>query len=176
MAFFVYLIESEGNKQKRTYVGFTNDPKKRIRQHNGEILGGAHKTRKGRPWHFISIVGPFPNKVSALQFEWQWQHPNRSRRDISALLSITNTSINGWAASTKLKIVHAMLSTRYWGQLALVVHIFDSKIYSVFNNIDAKNKKLRTNGGANNDNDNNNNDNNDNNNNNNSNNNSNNQY
>ena len=32
MAFFVYLIESEGNKQKRTYVGFTNDPKKRIRQ------------------------------------------------------------------------------------------------------------------------------------------------
>lgn len=39
----VYLLIN--TKNKYTYLGITNNSKKRIRQHNGEIKGGAKYTR-----------------------------------------------------------------------------------------------------------------------------------
>lgn len=56
------------------------DPQRRLRQHNGDIKnGGARKTRRsGRPWQFVLVVHGFPDQVSALQFEWAWQHPGKS--------------------------------------------------------------------------------------------------
>jgi len=49
--FGCYLLTSlnAGHKHK-TYVGFTVNPKRRLRQHNGSIQGGATKTSKCRPW------------------------------------------------------------------------------------------------------------------------------
>lgn len=38
----LYLLENSENK--RTYLGVTNNIKRRIRQHNGEIKGGARAT------------------------------------------------------------------------------------------------------------------------------------
>ena len=32
------------------YIGFTINPSRRLRQHNGEIASGAKKTMKKRPW------------------------------------------------------------------------------------------------------------------------------
>lgn len=40
--YYVYLLKHE--KLNRTYVGITNNLKRRLRQHNGEIKGGAHLT------------------------------------------------------------------------------------------------------------------------------------
>jgi structure-specific endonuclease subunit SLX1 len=43
--FFCYLLKSVNEKYKGdTYIGFTDDPIKRLRQHNGQIKGGAKKT------------------------------------------------------------------------------------------------------------------------------------
>ena len=75
--FFSYLLYSEGGK--RTYVGATNDPDRRLRQHNGEISGGAFAT-KGRFWTRAMYVGGFPDWVTALQFEWAWKHYSRKQK------------------------------------------------------------------------------------------------
>lgn len=70
------------NDNSRTYVGYTNNPSRRIRQHNGEIQGGAKKTIKGRPWRFALIVSGFANEHDALSFEWYWQHSYVDGRSI----------------------------------------------------------------------------------------------
>jgi predicted GIY-YIG superfamily endonuclease len=71
---YCYLLQSIPNP-RRTYVGYTVDPKRRLRQHNGEIKGGAKKTRKGRPWRMICYIGGFPDERTALQFEYANHHP-----------------------------------------------------------------------------------------------------
>ena len=55
----------------RTYAGVTNDLKHRLRQHNGEIIGGARATRQFRPWKIASVVTGFgSDKSAAMRFEW----------------------------------------------------------------------------------------------------------
>lgn len=64
-----------------TYIGATINMPHRIRQHNGEIKGGAHYTTsalaKGHTWNIVCTVGPFPTSTAALQFEWRWKHISR---------------------------------------------------------------------------------------------------
>jgi len=46
--YFVYVIESELNK--RRYVGFTNDLKRRLNEHN---IGKMKSTKAYKPWKII---------------------------------------------------------------------------------------------------------------------------
>lgn len=58
----------------RTYNGSTNDMKRRLRQHNGEIVGGAKQTSRKKPgekWSVYCIVGGFKDHKEALQTEWR---------------------------------------------------------------------------------------------------------
>lgn len=69
--FLCYLIY---NSEGRTYVGYTNNFRERIRKHNGDISGGAkyttaHKGLQG--WEPAAIVGGFPDKRWAMSFEWR---------------------------------------------------------------------------------------------------------
>ena len=76
--FGCYLLRSESRKAA-SYIGFTVNPRRRLRQHNGEIGAGANRTKRCRPWAMVLIIHGFPNKICALQFEWAWQNPSLCR-------------------------------------------------------------------------------------------------
>lgn len=66
----VYILRSVP-RPMRTYAGVTNNVLKRIRQHNGEISGGACATKTTRPWELYAIVHDFgADKRRAMRFEW----------------------------------------------------------------------------------------------------------
>ncbi len=73
-AFFVYLLVS--CDKKSTYVGASIDVDHRLRQHNGELAGGAAATKVklhlGK-WERVVYVSNFPTWQAALQFEWRWK-------------------------------------------------------------------------------------------------------
>jgi predicted GIY-YIG superfamily endonuclease len=77
---FCYFLKNPIDN--RTYKGMTNNPKRRIRQHNQEITGGAKYTKRfgDKQWEIYAIIGGFPNKINALQAEWRFAHSNNKRR------------------------------------------------------------------------------------------------
>lgn len=106
----VYIIQNN----YYTYVGCSNNPKRRLRQHNGEIKGGAKYTlSKGEGWSHILIVSGFQNKIQALQFEWAVKHEpprnagginNRIKKLVKVLCKERWTSNAPLASSVSLKI------------------------------------------------------------------------
>lgn len=61
----------------KTYVGYTNKPKTRIRQHNGLIKGGAKYTTRHNQnsWRYLAVIAsPDFTKNTALSFEWYVKH------------------------------------------------------------------------------------------------------
>lgn len=73
----------------RTYIGYTVNFDRRIRQHNGETQGGAKKTMKYRPWTPVCKISGFYESSSALRFEYRLQHPQRKRRAKENAVSFT---------------------------------------------------------------------------------------
>lgn len=75
---FVYMLECTDGS---TYIGATVDLNRRLRQHNGEIKGGAKRTTtkvsNDKLWHRVCYVSQFPNWSAALQFEWRWKQISR---------------------------------------------------------------------------------------------------
>ena len=75
---FVYmLVCTDGS----TYIGATVDLSRRLRQHNGEIAGGAKRTTSksnaSKSWTRACYVSQFPDWSATLQFEWRWKHLSR---------------------------------------------------------------------------------------------------
>jgi predicted GIY-YIG superfamily endonuclease len=75
---YVYLLMCTDNA---TYVGATVDLNRRLRQHNGEIKGGARattsKVKKGKTWKRVCHISGFPDWNATLQFEWRWKQISR---------------------------------------------------------------------------------------------------
>lgn len=79
---FVYHVESVNKRS--TYIGYTTTPTKRLRQHNGELAGGARCTHKARPWSFGLILhcpSSWFNKIHAQQLEYACKHFSKQRKN-----------------------------------------------------------------------------------------------
>jgi len=71
---YCYLLVS--TDFKRTYIGATNNPDRRLQQHNRQKAGGA-KATAGKDWFRFLLIGGFPEGKAALQFEWAWKYNSR---------------------------------------------------------------------------------------------------
>jgi predicted GIY-YIG superfamily endonuclease len=69
---YVYCLVSETNPDC-TYVGATQRLSRRLRQHNGNISGGARTTRAHRPWKFLFTIHCM-NQRQAFQLEHAIKH------------------------------------------------------------------------------------------------------
>jgi structure-specific endonuclease subunit SLX1 len=79
---YCYIVRS----CKKTYIGYTVNPNRRIRQHRGELKGGAKATSCAKDWEFLAIItsdSPVFTKILALSIEWHLKHPSGRRRDTS---------------------------------------------------------------------------------------------
>ena len=68
----------------KTYIGATVNVDRRLRQHNGELSGGAKRTtavstnRGAATWRRACHVEGFTGRVECLRFEWHWKHVSRT--------------------------------------------------------------------------------------------------
>lgn len=91
--YIVYLLHNSENPC--TYVGSTNNPARRIRQHNGELVGGARYTHRHKPqgehidtadakWEYYGYI-PGLDKHRALSIEKRIQIRSRKMKDRRAI-------------------------------------------------------------------------------------------
>jgi structure-specific endonuclease subunit SLX1 len=80
MTWYVYLLATVLPPYK-TYVGATIDVDRRLRQHNGEVTGGARATATvPGGWYRVCHVTGFENQREALRFEWWWKRRSAKLR------------------------------------------------------------------------------------------------
>jgi putative endonuclease len=65
----VYILRSVQNPNL-TYVGMTNNIRRRLRQHNGCIKGGARYTSTNQPWKLAALIPNLEDKREALKVEY----------------------------------------------------------------------------------------------------------
>lgn len=117
--FGVYILYNRNPKHEgKIYIGFTVNPARRIRQHNREIKGGAWKTGRNKgPWDMVLINHGFHTSLAALQFEWAWQNPSKSRR----LSHLPKRMSKEPMFTYRLRILSEMLNTGPWNRLPLTI-------------------------------------------------------
>ena len=75
---YCYILRNKLEQFKNnTYNGSTNNPMRRLRQHNEEIKGGARATHgKGGAWEICAMLSGFPDHINALSCEWRMKCPS----------------------------------------------------------------------------------------------------
>jgi structure-specific endonuclease subunit SLX1 len=75
---YCYILRNTQEQYKySTYNGSTNNPMRRLRQHNKEICGGAKATsRTNGGWEICAMVSGFHGHVNALSCEWRIKCPS----------------------------------------------------------------------------------------------------
>ena len=130
MVWFCYLLRNVLPEfSNLNYNGSTNNPVRRLRQHNKEICGGAKFTsRTHGGWEIYCLMSGFPDHVNALQCEWVIKHCLRKPgprpkkycgvagriRGLNEVLPLENwtskSTIDNRTSSFKLHIVKDMVS------------------------------------------------------------------
>lgn len=78
MSHFVYMLLSVNNKSFISYIGYSTDPKKRLKDHNN---GRGAKFTKGRKWKII-FKKKLSTKSEALKFEYSLKKNIKLRKSI----------------------------------------------------------------------------------------------
>lgn len=77
---YCYILYNDVNQ--KTYNGYTVNLERRLRQHNGELSGGAKYTTRAKvQWKFLAIVEcpEDMSKSDALALEWMIRYPTRRK-------------------------------------------------------------------------------------------------
>jgi putative endonuclease len=77
MCYLVYIVKCSDNT---FYTGIARDLEKRLREHNGEIKGGAIYTRSRRPI-VLKYSEKFSNRSDALKREYEIKQMERSEKE-----------------------------------------------------------------------------------------------
>jgi putative endonuclease len=79
---FVYVLASSGGGRALTYVGWTNDLDRRLKQHND---GSGAKTTRGRAW-ILLYVERFDTPNEAMSREWRLKRDKAFRAQLRAVI------------------------------------------------------------------------------------------
>lgn len=68
---WVYVLLGDVGGRSLSYVGCTTDVDRRLRQHNGELAGGAKFTRTTQDWTVAKVYGPYSGRSEAQSVEYR---------------------------------------------------------------------------------------------------------
>ena len=80
----MYLIISKKNNSKKSYVGYTNNLKNRVKKHNE---GKGAKSTRGRFWKII-FKKKFKNRSSDMQYEYFLKKNRKLRKELMKINDI----------------------------------------------------------------------------------------
>ena len=138
-----YVIVSSS---KNVYTGVTNNFVKRLRQHNGEISGGAKSTRGQKDWKPLLLIGGFKTQGLALQFERLMKgkkiYLTKNTHTIVRLTTTTKGTTGRikqlekclpiFSSSSKLHVTCFLSKTEYLKHAKITENEFETRGQSIF--------------------------------------------
>ena len=120
--FLVYLLKNDN----KSYIGYTNNFERRLRQHNGELKGGAKYTTANKgdnSWEPICIVDGFEDKCEAMRCEWKLKRARGYLNRIKYIDYIFNNEKQFTSKGAKIDSLNLKIYTK-------------KDYYSYFNNLE----------------------------------------
>jgi putative endonuclease len=74
---FLYCLRTNSGQ---IYTGISTDPERRLRQHNGDLAGGAKALRGQRPVRLL-YQQSYPCRSSASKAEYQFKQLSRQQKE-----------------------------------------------------------------------------------------------
>lgn len=76
-SWYLYMVRTHSNQ---LYTGISTDPSRRLRQHTGELAGGAKALRGKGPLQLV-FQQPFPDRASASKAEYQIKQLTKKEKE-----------------------------------------------------------------------------------------------
>lgn len=106
---YVYIIEGINNNNKtKYYIGYTNNPYNRIRQHNRLIKGGA-KATANYTWKYVGLIFNIEDNIEGLQIEWRLKHATKKYNIIDRINAFLEYLENNNKVSSNSEILNHQL-------------------------------------------------------------------